>query len=207
MLDDPLIDWLQQYGEDREYIPKSELSDYNPIWISRSSYSKKVENLKKASFAYFINNMKSSPSPKITIKSAISKRPKKHSKQCATARRSFTRPFYGTPKILTMAPQTSSSAATSSKISSQIPPSDGSRSRPQLFKLALHSRRHQVHNPPIQRRSDRTHQLRQHQSLQSPTLHLQPHARTSPRAPTPRVVSPRPGMAIHETRRRNLPLP
>ena len=30
MLDDPLIDWLQQYGEDREYIPQSELADYQP---------------------------------------------------------------------------------------------------------------------------------------------------------------------------------
>ena len=29
MLDDPLIDWLQQYGEDRDYLPKSELSGYN----------------------------------------------------------------------------------------------------------------------------------------------------------------------------------
>ena len=29
MLADPLIDWLQMYGKDREYIPKEELTDYN----------------------------------------------------------------------------------------------------------------------------------------------------------------------------------
>ena len=29
MLDDPLIDWLQLYGESRDYIPKKELADYN----------------------------------------------------------------------------------------------------------------------------------------------------------------------------------
>ena len=29
MLDDPLIDWLQLYGESRDYIPKKELTDYN----------------------------------------------------------------------------------------------------------------------------------------------------------------------------------
>ena len=29
MLDDPLIDWLQLYGESRDYIPKKELTGYN----------------------------------------------------------------------------------------------------------------------------------------------------------------------------------
>ncbi len=29
MLDDPLIDWLQLYGESRDYIPKKELADHN----------------------------------------------------------------------------------------------------------------------------------------------------------------------------------
>ena len=28
MLDDPLIDWLRLYGEDRDYIPKQELDSY-----------------------------------------------------------------------------------------------------------------------------------------------------------------------------------
>ena len=29
MLDDPLLDWLQLYGKNRDYIPKKELDDYN----------------------------------------------------------------------------------------------------------------------------------------------------------------------------------
>ncbi len=29
LLEDPLIDWLQEYGDERDYIPQYELSDYN----------------------------------------------------------------------------------------------------------------------------------------------------------------------------------
>ena len=48
MLGDPLLDWLQLYGKDRDYIPRKELADYQKNSISWSLFSKREGNSRLA---------------------------------------------------------------------------------------------------------------------------------------------------------------
>ena len=199
MLDDPLIDWLQTYAEDRDYLPKSELPDYQrDLDFSRFIFQKGREfeegilrlfqkQYEVVTIAENHYQMRDFEKAKGTFETMGQGAPIISQAVLWDAENLN----YGSPDFLIR----------SDVLQRLFPDSliaSGFAPRSRLFHLALRRRRHQIHNAQVQRRSDPTRQHSQHQSLQSTTLHLQPHARTTPRVPTARILSPRPRLGIHD---------